>query len=194
MCFIPQTWCQIQRTSTTLRNVNCDPGHTQCIYSSACLGFNIQLKVAPLLLEISRQLNVRYTASFVQNTAHILQFTQFELWSRTYTMKIQFRIFWLQYSNERIYADIGDMSAIQCALFYNLCAKHQITLFELWSLTYTMYLQIHIFRTQYSAERICAATGDMSTIQRALYCNLGANSAHILQNKLCELWSRPCTV
>jgi hypothetical protein len=63
----------------------------------------------------------------------------------------------------------------------------QIMLFELWSLTYTMYLQLHIFRTQYSAERICPDTGDMSTIQRALYCNLGANTAHILQNTLCEL-------
>jgi hypothetical protein len=38
-----QTWCQIQRTSSSLRCVNCGPGHMQSLYSSAYLGFNIQL-------------------------------------------------------------------------------------------------------------------------------------------------------
>jgi hypothetical protein len=43
MRVILQTWCQIQRTSSSFRYVNCGPGHIQCIYSSAYLGFNIQL-------------------------------------------------------------------------------------------------------------------------------------------------------
>jgi hypothetical protein len=38
-----------------------------------------------------------------------------------------------------------------------------------------MQLQFRIFSLQYSTERICAAIGDISTIQWALYCKLGAN-------------------
>jgi hypothetical protein len=37
----PETWCQIQRTSTSLRHVICGRGHILSIYSSACSGFNI---------------------------------------------------------------------------------------------------------------------------------------------------------
>jgi hypothetical protein len=82
---ILQTWCQIQRTSTGLRYVNCGPGHIQCIYSSIYSDFNIHLIESALLLYISRQINVRYTAFLVPNTAHILQFTLCDLWSRPYT-------------------------------------------------------------------------------------------------------------
>jgi hypothetical protein len=53
------------------------------------------------------------------------------------------------------------------------------TLCELWSRTYTMHLQLHIFRLQYSFERICTAILHITTIQCALYCILGAKySAH----------------
>jgi hypothetical protein len=83
---ILHSWCQIQRTSYGLRYVNCDPGHIKCIYSSAYSGFNIQLNASALILEICRQFNVRYTAYIVPNTAHILQFTLCDLWSRPYTM------------------------------------------------------------------------------------------------------------
>jgi hypothetical protein len=86
MWIILRTWCQIQRTSSSLRYLNCGPGHMQCTYSSTYSGFIIQLKESPTLLEIYRQNNVRYTANMVPNTAHILQFTPCELWSRTYTM------------------------------------------------------------------------------------------------------------
>jgi hypothetical protein len=57
------------------------------------------------------------------NTAHILQFTLSELWSRTYTMHLQFRIIRLQYSTERICAAIRDVLTIQRALYYKLGAK-----------------------------------------------------------------------
>jgi hypothetical protein len=86
MIVILQTWCQIQRTTSSLRYVNCGPGHIQCSYSSEYSGFNNQLNVSALLLEISRQLHACYTANLVTNTAHTLQFTLCELWSRTYTM------------------------------------------------------------------------------------------------------------
>jgi hypothetical protein len=41
----------------------------------------------------------------------------------------------------------------------------KFTLLELWSRTYTMHLQLHIFRFQCSSECICAAIGDILTIQ-----------------------------
>jgi hypothetical protein len=110
---ILQTWCQIQRTSSGLRYVNCGPGHIQSTYSSAYLGFNIQLKVAPLLYEVSRRFNERNTANLVTTTAQILQLSLCDQWSRTYTMHLQLRIFRLQCSSERICAAIGDISTIQ---------------------------------------------------------------------------------
>jgi hypothetical protein len=55
----------------------------------------------------------------------------------------------------------------------------QFTLCELYSRTYTMHLELHIFRLKYSTEHICAAIGDITSIQSALYCKLGAKySAH----------------
>jgi hypothetical protein len=67
---ILQSWCQIQRTFSTLRYLNCGPGHIHCKYSSAYSGFYIQLNVSALILEISRQFIERYTAISVPNTAH----------------------------------------------------------------------------------------------------------------------------
>jgi hypothetical protein len=79
MRVILQILCQIQRTSSSLLYVTCGPGHIQNTYSSPYLGVNIQLKIAPLLLEVSRQFNARYTANLVPNAAHILRFTLCEL-------------------------------------------------------------------------------------------------------------------
>jgi hypothetical protein len=119
-----QIWCQIQRTSSSLRCANCGPGHIQCNYSSAYSGFNIRLNLSALLLEIIGHVDARYTAILVPNTAHILRFTLCELWFRTYTMHLQLRIFRLQCSSERICAAVGDISTIQCALHCNLGAKY----------------------------------------------------------------------
>jgi hypothetical protein len=83
---ILHTWCQIQHTSFRLRYVKCVLGHIQCIYSSAHSGFNIQLNVSALLLEIFPHFDARYAANLMSNIAHILQFTLCELWSRPYTM------------------------------------------------------------------------------------------------------------
>jgi hypothetical protein len=124
MLVILQAWCQIQRTSSGLRCVNCCPRHIQCIYSSAYSDSTIHLKVGPLLLEISRQFNARYTANFESNTAHILPFTLCELWSRLYTKYLQLRIFGLQYSAVGICAAIVDITSFQCALYSKLGAKY----------------------------------------------------------------------
>jgi hypothetical protein len=121
---IMQTWCQIKRTSSRLRYVNCGPGRIQYIYSSAHSDFNIHLNVSALLLEISRQSNARHTANLAPNTAHILRFRQCELWSRTYAMHLQLHKFRLQYSFERICPAIVHISTIQCALYCILGAKY----------------------------------------------------------------------
>jgi hypothetical protein len=114
----------IQRTSSSLRYLHCGPGDIQCTYSSTYSGFNIQLNISALLLEICRQFNVSYTANMVPNTAHIVHFALSELWFRTYTMFLQLHIFRIQYSAERISAVIGDMSTILRELYCNLCAKY----------------------------------------------------------------------
>jgi hypothetical protein len=121
MLVIPKPWCQLQRTSYGLRYVIGSSGHIQCIYS-AYSGFNIQLNVSALLLEISRHCKARYTANFVPNTAHILQFTLRELWSRIYTKHLHLQIFRIQYTTQRICAAIGDISTIQCSLYCKLGA------------------------------------------------------------------------
>jgi hypothetical protein len=55
----------------------------------------------------------------------------------------------------------------------------RFTLCELWSRTYTMHLQLHIFRIQYSFERICSDIVHITTSQCALYSKLVAKySAH----------------
>jgi hypothetical protein len=124
MRVIPQTRCQIQRTSSSLRYVNCVPCHIQRIYSSAYLDLNIQVKVGPLLLEISRKFNARYTANFEPNTALVLPYTLCELWSRLYTRYLQLRIFRLQYSAAGIIAAFVDIITFQCAIFCRLGAKY----------------------------------------------------------------------
>jgi hypothetical protein len=76
----------IQRVTSSLRNVNSGPEDIKCIYCSAYSGFNILLNVTALLFDISRQLNACCTANVVPNTAHIVQCTLSELWSRPYTV------------------------------------------------------------------------------------------------------------
>jgi hypothetical protein len=124
MSVILQTWCQLQRTSCSFRYVNSGAARIQCIYSSSYSILNIRLDVSALLLEICRYLHSCYTANFVPNTEPILRFALCELCSRTYTMHLQLRIFRLQCSSERICADIGDISAIQRALYCKLVAKY----------------------------------------------------------------------
>jgi hypothetical protein len=125
MRVILQTCCQIQRSSSGLRYVNCGLGHIQCIYSSIYLDFNIHLNVSALLLEISRQFNARYTAFFVPNTAHIVQFTLCELWSRPYTKYFPQRIVRLQYSAEGSSPAIRGISTLQWAKYCKHGVKYR---------------------------------------------------------------------
>jgi hypothetical protein len=125
-----------------------------------------------------RRVNACYTANMVPNTAHTLQLSLCELWSRTYTMYLQLRIFRLQYSSERICAAIGNISTIQSSLYCKLGAKYSAhhPLYAMWTMktgTYTKYFQHRIFSLQYSAVGICAAIVHITTIQCALYRILG---------------------
>jgi hypothetical protein len=139
---ILQTWCQMQRTSSSLRYMNWGPGHMQCNYSSAYSDFNIQLNVSALLMNISRQFNENITEIWVPNTAHNRQFTQCVLWSRTYIMQLQHG-----YSSFNIQliasAQLLEMSRQFYArytanLVPNIVHILQFTLRELWSKSYTM--------------------------------------------------------
>jgi hypothetical protein len=136
------TLVTIQRTTSSLRNVNCGPGHVQCHYSSTYLGFNSQLNVSALLLETSRQFNSRYTANLVPNSAHALQFTLCELWSRD-----------IQCNNSSAYSGFNiqvKVSALILEIYRQFNVRYtanmmpntahilQLTLSELWSRTYTM--------------------------------------------------------
>jgi hypothetical protein len=157
----------------------------------------------------------------------------------TYTMLLQFRIFRLQYSTERICAAIGDISTTQWALHFKFGAKYSAhpPVYAMWTIVadiynvftaphieasifiwtylrcywkyldnsmrvilhswcqilrtssslryvnygpgHIQYILLRTFRHQYSSERICAAIGNISTIQSSLYCKLGAKySAH----------------
>jgi hypothetical protein len=124
MRVILQIWYQIQSPSSGLRYVNCGPGHIQCNYSYVYSGFNIRLNSSALLLEIFRHFDARYTANLVTNTAHILRFTLYVLWSRTCTTNLQLLIFRPQYSTERICAAIADIPTLGSALYCKFAVKY----------------------------------------------------------------------
>jgi hypothetical protein len=139
---ILQTWCQIQRTSSSLRYLDCGPGHIQRNNGSTYSGFNIQLNVSPPLLEIYRQFSVRYTAILVANTAHILQFRYLNCGpGRTHCdYSSSFSGFNIQL---RVSALILDMcrqfdAPYTANLEPNTAHILQITLCELWSRPYTV--------------------------------------------------------
>jgi hypothetical protein len=121
----------IQRTASSLRNVNCAPGHIQCVYSTAYSGFNIQLNVSMVILVIYRQFNATYTANFVPNTSlrylicgpgHI----QCNYSSAYWGFNIQLNVSAVL---------IGDMSTIQWALYLKVGAKYsaQPPVYAMWT-------------------------------------------------------------
>jgi hypothetical protein len=154
MLVILQTWCQIQRTSLSILHVHCCPGLIQCNYSFAYSGINIRLILSALLLEIIGHIHACYTANLVPNAAHILLFTLCELWSRTYTMHLQVRMYRIQYSSERICAAIGDNRTFPCPLYCKFGAKYSEypPVYSMWTVVPDIYnaftatyIQISIF-------------------------------------------------
>jgi hypothetical protein len=141
MSVILQSWFQIKPTFPGLRYLNCGPGHIPCNYSSAYLGFNIQLNLPALILEICRQFNATYTGIIVPNTAHTLYITLCELWPLPYTMYLQLRIFRPEYLTERICAAIGDITNMQCASYCKLGAKYSAhpPVYAMWTVVPAIY-------------------------------------------------------
>jgi hypothetical protein len=178
MSVILQTRCQLQRSSSSFRYVNSGAARIQCIYSSAYSILNIRLNVSALLLEICRYLHASYTANFVPNTEPILRIALCELWSRTYTMHLQLRIFRLQCSSERICADIGDISTIQCALYCKLGAKYsaQPPVYSMWTVVPDIY-------NTFTAPHIQTAIF-ISTYLRCYWKYLG-NSMRVILHSWC---------
>jgi hypothetical protein len=180
MSNILQTWCQIQCTAHSLRYVTCGPRHIQCNYSTAYSGFNIQLNVSPLLLQISRQFNERCFANVVPNTPHVLQFTLFELRSRTYAIEIQLRIFRLQYSAERITAGIGDVPTCRCALNFKFGAKYRAHL-----PIYSMWTVVPDICNIFTAPDLKASIFNWTCLR--CYWRYLDNSLRVIQQTLCQI-------
>jgi hypothetical protein len=134
MSVILQSGCRIQRTSPSLRYVNCGPGNIQFIHISSYSGNNIQVKVSALLLDIFQHFDARYTANLAYIT-HTLQLTLCELWSRSHTKHLHLRIFRLQYSSERICAAIADISRMLRALYCKPGAKYSAhpPVYDIWT-------------------------------------------------------------
>jgi hypothetical protein len=114
-------------------------------------------------------LDAGYTANLVPYITHTLQMTLCELWSRSYTMHLQLRIFRLQYSAIGICAAIGDIPTFRRSLYHKHWAKYNghppVCAMRNMVRTGTMNLQLRIFRLQGSSQRICAAIGEISRIQ-----------------------------
>jgi hypothetical protein len=141
MRVILQTWCQIQRTFSSLRYVNCGPVHIQSICSTAYSFFNIQQTESALLFEISRQFNARSTANLEPNTAHIFQFALCELWSRQYTnYSYAYLGFNIQLKLSALLLEISRLFNARYAanLMTNIAHIFKFTLCELWSRPYAM--------------------------------------------------------
>jgi hypothetical protein len=73
-------------------------------------------------------------------TAHILQLSLCDEWSRTYTMYLQLRIIGPEYSTERICAAIGDNRIYRCPLYCKLCAKYSAypPVYSMWTVVPTI--------------------------------------------------------
>jgi hypothetical protein len=136
------------------------------------------IEKSAMLLEIYRQFNVRYTAHVVR----IQRTTSRWRYVNCGPGHIQWN-YSPRYSGFNIQQNVSlPLLEISCQFnerynalsMPNTAHNHQFTQCDLRSRTYTMHLQHGIFILLYSTERICAAIGDNSTIQSALYHKHGA--------------------
>jgi hypothetical protein len=158
--------CQIQHAWFSLRYVDCGPRHIQCSCNSAYSGFNIRLNISALLLEISRQFNACYTRNLVPNTAHILQFSLCEQWSRIYTMHLQLCIF---------SAAIWNWTYLRCNCRYHDNWMHVIL--QTWC---------HIQRTSSSFRYVNSNPGHIQCICSSAYSDFNIHlNASALLSEIC---------
>jgi hypothetical protein len=88
-----QTWCQIQRTPSSFRYVNSDPGHIQCIYISAysVLQYSTE-RICAAIGHITTIQCALYCKLGAKYSAHPPVYAMCTV-VPTYTMYLQFRIF-----------------------------------------------------------------------------------------------------
>jgi hypothetical protein len=124
MHVILQTWCQIQLTSSSFRYVNSDPGHIQCIYSSAFSVLQYSTERICAAIGDNRTLRCPLYCKFgAKYRAHHPVYPMWTVVPDIYYV-ITARIFSLQYSSVGNCAAIVDINTIQCALYCNLGAKY----------------------------------------------------------------------
>jgi hypothetical protein len=135
-----------------------------------------------VLLAVSRQFNAGYTAFLVPNTAHILQFTLCDLWSRPYTKYFQHRIFRLQYSAECSSPAVVGISTIQWALYCKLGAKYSAlpVAFAMWTMVPEIY---NAFTAPYIQTSIFIWT------YLLCYCTYHDNSMRVILQTCCQIQS-----
>jgi hypothetical protein len=127
-----------------------------CSFVSSVL--NIQLNVSPFLSQICRQFCVRYTLCLLPNAAAIGRFVLFQLRSHSNPRELQFCIYRLEYSLERISAAVIYMWKIRCALHSIIAAKYSArqpicamsTLFPVKSSVFAvLHIQASIFKSMF---------------------------------------------
>jgi hypothetical protein len=114
------------------------------------------------------------------NTAHILQFTLCELWSRPYTKYLQLRIFRPQYSAEGRSPAIGDISAIQCALYCKLWVKYSA-----YPPVYAMWTVVPVIYKVFTAPHIWASI--FSCWYLRCYCRYHIISMRVILQTWCQI-------
>jgi hypothetical protein len=99
-------------------------------------------------------------------------------------MYLQFHIFRLQYSNQRIYAAIEDISTIQCSSYSKRCAKYSAypSDYAMWSVVPAIYSVI-------SALHIQASIFKWTYLRR--YWTHVDNSASIVLQTWCQYKAQP---
>jgi hypothetical protein len=129
---------------------------------------------------VSRQFNARYNAFLVPNTAHILQLSLCEQWSRTYTMYLQLRIFSPEYSTERICAAVWDMPIFACALYCKFGAKYRThpTVYAMWTVVPDIY---NAFTAPYIQTSIFIWT------YLRCYCTYHDNTMRVILQTWCQI-------
>jgi hypothetical protein len=191
MRVILQIWCQIQHTSSTLRYVNCGP--------EICNAITIPHYQASIFSWTYLSCYWRYLHNSMRATLQILCQIQSPTSGLRYVNcgpgHIQY-IYSSAHSDFNIHLNVSALlleisrqfnARYTANLLPNTAHILRFTLCGLWSRIYTMHLQLHIFRLQYSFERNCAAIVHITTMQCALYCKLVAK--YSAQPPVYAMWS-----
>ena len=109
-------WCQAQCTSSGLRYVKSGPRQIQRSCSFVYSGLSIHTDVSPILLHMWLQLEARYTPNLLPNTVHVVPFDACKIGTQPNPAYLQFYVFSIKYSNQRISVSMAHLQTIRCAL------------------------------------------------------------------------------